>query len=161
MDLEEAGLPRAVSRHLAHTLVRQLEHLMCFSPSDARTSQLTNTTSSSTPSSTGGGMGYGRQDSNGQGGKRKSLGSSQDDLDEGADDMSDRDGQGSLPYKRVKPSPRDVEENLRLSCPYRKRNPLRFNVREHHSCAMTYFPKFAELRFVPRTSVIFCMLKTT
>jgi hypothetical protein len=44
----------------------------------------------------------------------------------------------------MKPTPSD--DNLRLSCPYRKRNPNRFNVRDHHSCAMTYFPKFAELR---------------
>ncbi|KAF4624673.1 hypothetical protein G7Y89_g13496 [Cudoniella acicularis] len=27
-----------------------------------------------------------------------------------------------------------------FSCPFRKRNPLRFNVRDHHNCAITKFP---------------------
>jgi hypothetical protein len=27
-----------------------------------------------------------------------------------------------------------------LSCPFRKRNPLRFNVRDYHNCAITEFP---------------------
>ncbi|KAF4122213.1 hypothetical protein GMORB2_7806 [Geosmithia morbida] len=61
------------------------------------------------------------------------------------DECSDEDEKAAVPAKRQRPSPKD-EENLRLSCPYRKRNPSRFNVRDHHSCAMTYFPKFAELR---------------
>lgn len=57
----------------------------------------------------------------------------------------DERGSGSLSAKRTKKASKE-DENLRLSCPYRKRNPFRFNVRDHHSCAMTYFPKFAELR---------------
>lgn len=67
-------------------------------------------------------------------------------------DMPEEEGQGNgqgagfVPLKKARPSMRD-DENLRLSCPFRKRNPYRFNVRDHHSCAMTYFPKFAELRY--------------
>ncbi|OPB36814.1 hypothetical protein A0O28_0058940 [Trichoderma guizhouense] len=60
-------------------------------------------------------------------------------------DFSEGEGLGYNPSKKIRPNPKE-EENLRLSCPYRKRNPSRFNVRDHHSCAMTYFPKFAELR---------------
>jgi hypothetical protein len=75
-----------------------------------------------------------------RGGKRKKLGKG----DQDGDDYSDGEGVGSF-AKRARPNPRE-EENLRLSCPFRKRNPHRFNVRDHHSCAMTYFPKFAELR---------------
>ena len=67
--------------------------------------------------------------------------------DEGEDLNSDRDGDGPQPPKKPKPNPYD-DDNLRLSCPFRKRNPQRFNVRDYHSCAMTYFPKFAELRYV-------------
>lgn len=57
----------------------------------------------------------------------------------------DERGSSSQSAKRTKKTSKE-DENLRLSCPYRKRNPFRFNVRDHHSCAMTYFPKFAELR---------------
>ena len=82
-----------------------------------------------------------------KGEKRKKA----DRPDKDSDDLSDGEGTGQLPVKRLKPTPRD-DDNLRLSCPYRKRNPKRFNVRDHHSCAMTYFPKFAELRYVLRPS---------
>lgn len=66
------------------------------------------------------------------------------------DDSNSQDGSGgsgSVQSKRAKKSAGE-DENIRLSCPFRKRNPYRFNVRDHHSCAMTYFPKFAELRCV-------------
>ena len=35
---------------------------------------------------------------------------------------------------------------LRLSCPYRKKDPVRFGVRQRYSCSMTYFDTFAKLR---------------
>ncbi|KAK0709339.1 hypothetical protein B0T26DRAFT_721229 [Lasiosphaeria miniovina] len=35
---------------------------------------------------------------------------------------------------------------LRIRCPYRARNPRRFNVREHQGCAMTYFTLMSDLR---------------
>ena len=73
-------------------------------------------------------------------GKRKK----QSQGDEGDDGVSDGEGSGSFRSKKRRSMPK--EDDLRLSCPYRKRNPHRFNVRDNHSCAMTYFPKFAELR---------------
>ncbi|TEA15636.1 hypothetical protein C8034_v001484 [Colletotrichum sidae] len=79
-------------------------------------------------------------------GKRKKGDAGRADGDDDGDDMTEDEGDANMPFKRARPSPREAEENLRLSCPFRKRNPYRFNVREHHSCAMTYFPKFAELR---------------
>ncbi len=82
-----------------------------------------------------------RRNSDTSNGKRKKDEKDSDDPDE----YGSGQGSGSLPVKKAKPNPRD-EENLRLSCPFRKRNPHRFNVRDHHSCAMTYFPKFSELR---------------
>lgn len=92
--------------------------------------------SSSTTPSTGAGL-----DGSHSFGKRKKQSNGED----GGEDLTDGEGSGYIPSKRIKPSPKE-DENLRLSCPYRKRNPHRFNVRDHHSCAMTYFPKFAELR---------------
>lgn len=35
---------------------------------------------------------------------------------------------------------------LRFSCPYRKRNPERFNVRQRYSCSMTFFSTIAKVR---------------
>ncbi|KAJ6784783.1 hypothetical protein PWT90_06232 [Aphanocladium album] len=81
-------------------------------------------------------------------------GSSQSGSKRKQDDVPGDEGQGSGQgsgfgrVKKAKLGSRD-DGNLRLSCPFRKRNPQRFNVRDHHSCAMTYFPKFAELRYEP------------
>lgn len=35
-----------------------------------------------------------------------------------------------------------------FSCPYRKRNPAMFNVRDYSSCALSAFPSFPALKFV-------------
>ncbi|KAK0673128.1 hypothetical protein QBC41DRAFT_352848 [Cercophora samala] len=45
------------------------------------------------------------------------------------------------------PGPQEVEDpsTTRYPCPFRKRNPVRFNIREHESCVHTPF-SFAELR---------------
>ena len=47
--------------------------------------------------------------------------------------------------KRHKSTGQD-ESVGRLSCPYRKRNPKRFNIREYDSCAFTYFSTFGALK---------------
>lgn len=63
------------------------------------------------------------------------------------DDDSDSDG--SRPptrtdangvYKEVRAS------RVALSCPFRKRNPMRFNIRSHSSCALSDFPSMAHLK---------------
>ncbi|KAK4130824.1 hypothetical protein BT67DRAFT_207569 [Trichocladium antarcticum] len=43
---------------------------------------------------------------------------------------------------------------LRLSCPFRKRNPVRFNIRDFQSCAMQSFPDIPQLkRHLPTSSL--------
>ena len=39
-----------------------------------------------------------------------------------------------------------IDEDQYLSCPYRKRNPVRFNVRDHQNCAVQSFPDIAQLK---------------
>ncbi|OIW32705.1 hypothetical protein CONLIGDRAFT_668344 [Coniochaeta ligniaria NRRL 30616] len=74
-------------------------------------------------------------------GKRKSRDSGDDDQD-GDDECDDE------PSKRREsgPSKRPKLDPVRLSCPFRKKNPLRFNVRDHRLCALTVFTDTAELR---------------
>lgn len=139
VDLNDASVPQADSRRAARRFMRELGQTMWHAGPDNQNhnAMSTSASSSSTP---GGNSGTGESQ---RGGKRKKQPGKGGD--EEGDDLSDGD-EGSLPIKRPRPNPRD-EENLRLSCPFRKRNPQRFNVRDHHSCAMTYFPKFAELRY--------------
>lgn len=43
-------------------------------------------------------------------------------------------------YKRVRAG------EVTLSCPFRKRNPVRFNIRSHSPCALSDFPSMAHLK---------------
>ncbi|PHH58783.1 hypothetical protein CDD82_2722 [Ophiocordyceps australis] len=132
---------RATLRQLGvkfiHSLGMHIEQSL-HKANGGQTTKTTSPSSTSTPSQAtchGGIRGSGS-------GKRKKQADGHGDK---GDEFSDDEASGYGPAKRAKPSGKD-EDNLRLSCPYRKRNPRRFNVRDHHSCAMTYFPKFAELR---------------
>ncbi|KAL8297635.1 hypothetical protein RB597_007283 [Gaeumannomyces tritici] len=85
----------------------------------------------------------GKRRSAGGRGKRKSQELSDDEQD-GEDSNDEGDARQSSepgPSKRVKPNPA-----VRMSCPYRVKNPLRFNVRDHRLCALTVFTDTAELR---------------
>lgn len=42
----------------------------------------------------------------------------------------------------------------KLSCPYRKRNPFRFNVRDYQSCAVASFPEISQLKYDQNSGVI-------
>ncbi|RGP79748.1 hypothetical protein FLONG3_2061 [Fusarium longipes] len=134
VDLNDTSIPQDKIQSLVSNFNKDISQYMWQSASDGQLSHtMSRSSSSSTPS---------QDASNGdRRGKRKKQGKREDDGDE----YSDGEGSGYLPIKRSRPNPRE-DENLRLSCPFRKRNPHRFNVRDHHSCAMTYFPKFAELR---------------
>jgi hypothetical protein len=134
VDLSEVSISPDKVQSLVANFAQDISQHIWQSASDGQLSHTlsTSSSSSSTPSQEGG-----------RGGKRKKQVRREDEGDE----FSDGDGSGYLPTKRVRPNPKE-DENLRLSCPFRKRNPHRFNVRDHHSCAMTYFPKFAELRLV-------------
>ncbi|KAM7183048.1 hypothetical protein V8F33_013832 [Rhypophila sp. PSN 637] len=51
----------------------------------------------------------------------------------------------------IRAASRDMDDGqnihqARLSCPYRKRNPLRFNVRDYHSCASQPYPDISQLK---------------
>lgn len=41
---------------------------------------------------------------------------------------------------------RPFREDMRLRCPFRARNQIRFNVRDHQGCALTSFPSMSDLR---------------
>lgn len=144
VELDEVNVPASFLRHFVFRFIQDIGRF-AFTGFPLTTTQLTHTTSTSSngsvPAARRSGSGQGSQN-----GKRKKGDASRLEGDDDGDDLTDDDGDSSVPFKRARPTPREVEENLRLSCPFRKRNPHRFNVREHHSCAMTYFPKFAELR---------------
>ncbi|KND90802.1 hypothetical protein TOPH_04623 [Tolypocladium ophioglossoides CBS 100239] len=136
IELRDASVSTPVLRQLVSKYIRDLGQHIWQTTSDTQVNaQTMSTSSSSTPS-----QGAGREGSQGFGKRKKQTGG-----DDGGEDFSDGECSGFGPAKRPRPSPKE-EENLRLSCPFRKRNAHRFNVRDHHSCAMTYFPKFAELR---------------
>jgi hypothetical protein len=74
--------------------------------------------------------------------KRKSHGSGGDDPDrDGSVEDGDAKQSEPGPSKKAK-----LDAGVRMSCPYRKKNPLRFNVRDHRLCALTVFTDTAELR---------------
>ena len=69
--------------------------------------------------------------------RRRSNDDMNDEDEEEEDDFLD--GNGSARQKRT-------NTGLRLRCVFRARNPTKFNVRDHYSCAMSYFSCFADLR---------------
>jgi hypothetical protein len=77
-------------------------------------------------------------------GKRKSSRKKDEDGDE-EDEEDDARRVGSIGTAAKKAR---TEPPIRMSCPYRKKNPLRFNVRDHRLCATTAFTEMAELRYV-------------
>ncbi|KAI7782171.1 hypothetical protein LA080_013847 [Diaporthe eres] len=79
----------------------------------------------------------------GREGKRESR-SEQNDSDE-----DDTDDAGSRPPTRM--DGYSASQKIRaneggLSCPFRKRNPMRFNIRSHSSCALSDFPSMMHLK---------------
>jgi len=55
------------------------------------------------------------------------------------------DGEGGNEDDEGPPNKRMMAK-MNLSCPYRKRNPLRFNVRDYHACATHPFANMAHLK---------------
>jgi hypothetical protein len=92
----------------------------------------------------------GGSDQNGQGGNGGSSrrpnnkrGPSEGDDSQDQDEFNEGDGMGGNGPngKRAK-----TEEDQRLSCPFRKRNPVKFNVRDHQNCAVQSFPDVSQLK---------------
>ncbi|KAI5928768.1 hypothetical protein F4810DRAFT_705700 [Camillea tinctor] len=75
------------------------------------------------------------------------------------DDQDDRDDNASLRSRHKDQSKNASFEDCYFSCPYRKRNPRRFNVRDHSSCATKKLRGIHELkehiRLVHRRHVCF------
>ena len=77
-------------------------------------------------------------------GKRKAEGGSEDGLGDG-DGGSDKNGESSLAAHSPNGRPTG---SFNYSCPYRKRNPLRFNVRDKNVCATHSFTDMSQLKYV-------------
>lgn len=75
-------------------------------------------------------------------GKRKAEGGSEDGLGDG-EGGSDKNGESSLAAHS--PNGRQAG-SFNYSCPYRKRNPLRFNVRDKNVCATHSFTDMSQLK---------------
>lgn len=87
---------------------------------------------------------------NGGGGGRGNGNSGRKRSNAGHDDSGSGDGAGDGSPgggKRQKISPAGLQAtDLQFSCPFRKRNPVRFNVREFQSCAVQPFPDMPQLK---------------
>jgi hypothetical protein len=90
--------------------------------------------------STGGGSGAG-------GGSRKRASGSQDSGDSGGTDGgaggSGAPGGGKRPKLAAA---QHQSTDMNFSCPFRKKNPAKFNVREFRHCAVQSFPDMAQLK---------------
>ncbi len=85
----------------------------------------------------GGGGGHGNC-----GGNRKRPDGGHDSAGTG-----DEAGDGSPGGKRQKVSPTNhPSADMHFSCPFRKRNPIRFNIRASQSCAVQSFPDIPQLK---------------
>ncbi|KAK1828961.1 hypothetical protein QBC39DRAFT_374281 [Podospora conica] len=96
--------------------------------------------SSSPSQGDGGGHGSRR---NGGGNKRRSSDDADDHNQDGYDDGYGSGGNGKRPRTDGQSS---QAEDLNLSCPFRKRNPVKFNVRDFLSCATQSFPDVSQLK---------------
>lgn len=66
--------------------------------------------------------------------------------DSDSDDSNDAGSHRPLGMDEHEVSKRANAKEIAMSCPYRKRNPLRFNVRSHSSCALSDFPSMTLLK---------------
>ena len=64
------------------------------------------------------------------------------DGDDQHDDQSGGDGSSPARSKKIRVEPPDN----RYPCPYRKRNPLKFNVRDYNTCATASYSDFTNLK---------------
>lgn len=82
---------------------------------------------------------------NGNGGQKRPLDNGGNDPNnDGSSDGNGPDGGGGPGGKKPRLMSEPQDQNL--SCPFRKRNPVRFNVRDHQSCAVQSFPDISQLK---------------
>lgn len=96
--------------------------------------------SGSLPSNGGSGRKRGYSQSANSGPSRNSFGG---DGPPGASGNDDDEASGFGDAGRAK---KPKIQPLYMSCPYRKRNPLRFNIRDHHSCASQGYNNMPNLK---------------
>jgi len=83
------------------------------------------------------------QGSNGSGRRPHKRGASDNGDSPDRDESNDGEGMGGGGHGVKRPR---TEEDQRLSCPFRKRNPVKFNVRDHQNCAVQSFPDVSQLK---------------
>ncbi|KAI1137626.1 hypothetical protein F5Y05DRAFT_414181 [Hypoxylon sp. FL0543] len=75
----------------------------------------------------------------------KASTSSTNDISQSSD-SGDQTGSPPESYVKVRGKYKKRRIEGELSCPYRKRNPIRFNVRDHEKCANTSYPTMSQLK---------------
>lgn len=147
-NVEDGGVP--IKLYVHNFLQKVLNHpkTLCLPIRNLHTPK------HETPGDTGeSGMRAGIQSSNGGGSgtnKRKSEeipGDTRDcsNEDQGSFGDEDQEDLQSHSSQKVKKQ-RTGKKGGNFSCPFRKRNPIRFNVRDHESCALKPFTDFALLK---------------
>lgn len=152
-NVEERGVP--IKLYVHNLLEQILNHPK--SPSERQTLCLPirnpHTPETEVPDDAGepGMRARGQAGNGGNGGtnKRKNSGEpdhtrnrSYGDPDDSGDDLEDPQGHNPQKVKKLK----TARKGGNFSCPFRKRNPIRFNVRDHGNCALNPFADFALLK---------------
>lgn len=105
--------------------------------------------SSTHPANAGGdgvSFGQGREQSNPRKRPNDSFDGDSDDDSFSQGDGGGKDGQGGGTRAKKTKTGGILSEGKPMSCPYRKRNPLRFNIRDHVSCATQGHADMARLK---------------
>lgn len=82
--------------------------------------------------------------------KSRARKSTEYDTGEGMEEEEESRGPKRIKYGKT---------NYDFACPFRKRNPQRFNVISHESCALSSFADFTLLKYVPYHSSV-CLIRT-
>ena len=128
--LEELGVAAHQGKLPAVSVLASPDHAMSFSPASGRQG------SSDREQAGGGQKGNGKGKRKAEGGDEEGRGLGGGDEGEGEGDRAAAAAQGSSTRNSV----------ANLSCPYRKRNPLRFNVRDYYVCATHSFADMSQLK---------------
>ena len=70
---------------------------------------------------------------------------------DGGDGREDGDDKRSSRQANIRKKQKLWGKNINLSCPDRKRNPLKFNIRDHGSCSLRGYRDFPHLMCVPKS----------
>ncbi|KAK1749848.1 hypothetical protein QBC47DRAFT_455681 [Echria macrotheca] len=95
--------------------------------------------------SPGSGLGGGGSPPNSGSGKGKRKADSGNEDGDGYGDEAGKDGEGNMATGIPRPAAR-ASNSCNFSCPYRKRNPRRFNVRDYYVCATHSFADMSQLK---------------